>query len=68
MPEAPRSTEFTPSPASEFLREWGEFATDGTAVDEGIYVRSCMSDNVLATVGWATFLQPAFRPSLIRTC
>ena len=51
-PEAPRSTATTPTACDEFLREWGEFATDGTAVDEEIWVRSCTSDNILTTVCW----------------
>ena len=49
-PEAPRLTVSTPMACGDFIRQWSEFAMDGTAVDEGISVRSCMFDNVLATV------------------
>ena len=49
-PKAPRLTATTPTTYGRFLREWGEFARDGTAVDEGISVRSCMTDSTLAIV------------------
>ena len=63
-PEVPRLTATTPTACGEILREWGEFARDGTAVDGRISARSCMPDIILATVCWLSDFPTAFLPWL----
>ena len=40
----------TPAACGDFIRLWGEFQRSTTAVDEGIAMRTCMSENTLATI------------------
>ena len=47
---APRLTASSPAACGEFMCLWGEYTQHDTAVDRGITMRSCMTENTLATI------------------
>ena len=57
----PRLTESTPETCDDFIRLWDDFQRSATAVDKGIAMRTCMSENTFATIcHLSEFLPPAF--------
>ena len=60
--KAPRLAEAPPEACCEFIRQWGKFSADGTAAD--VSVRSCIPDQVLATVCLLSDLPTHHVPSI----